>query len=152
MEENQNVELTENLEETVEIEGENIEFAVVEDENAVHIMPVVDGEIINTPVVNVEVFAEDETEEETPNEETEDNDEPNDDEFIPAPVYEGIVMGCKQLNVRENPNKDAKVVCVIPEGKELTFEPSDNDFYKVNFDLNEKLYTGYCMKKFINHK
>lgn len=145
MEENQNIELTENSE--VIVEGENIEFAVVEDENAVHIMPVVDGEIVNTPVVNVEVFTEDETS----NEETEVEKEPVNDEFVPDP-YIGVVAGCKQLNVRENPNKDAKIVCVIPEGKELTFEPSDNDFYKVNFELNEKLYTGYCMKKFINHK
>lgn len=148
MEEKTNIELTENSEEIVEIEGENIEFAVVEDENAVHVMPIVDGEIVNTPVVNVEVFSE----EETPTENPEVEKEPVVDEFKPAPVYTGVVAGCKQLNVRENPNKDAKVVCVIPEGKELTFKPADNDFYKVYFELNETLYTGYCMQKFINHK
>lgn len=145
MEEKTNIELTENPE--VIVEGENVEFTVVQDENAVHVVPVVDGEIVDTPVVNIEVFPE----ENAPAENPEVEKEPVKDEFVPDP-YIGVVAGCKQLNVRENPSKDAKVVCVISEGKELTFEPSDNDFYKVHFELNEKLYTGYCMQKFINHK
>ena len=148
--ENPNVEVYENEQGEIFVEGENIEFAVVEDENAIHIMPVVDGEIVETPAVEVEVFNEEQNEENVEPENVIEEEHTGD--FIPAPVYDGVVFGCKQLNVRENPNKDAKIVCVVPEGKALTFEPSDDDFYKVNFDLNGKLYTGYCMKKFINHK
>lgn len=158
MEENQNIELTQSLEEVVndvemvEIEGENIEFAVVEDENAVHIMPVVDGEIVDSPVVDVEVINEpiDEEVNDEPIDNPEDVEEFEED--IQEPISNGVVAGCKQLNVRENPSKDAKVICIIPEGKEVTFSPAANDFCQVNFEFNDMLYVGYCMQKFIKLK
>lgn len=63
-----------------------------------------------------------------------------------------FVTGCKRLNVREKPSKDAKVLCIIDEDEELTTymtQNEDTDFYKVT---TSKGVEGYCMKKFITFK
>ena len=75
---------------------------------------------------------------------------------MPQPVEEpkfviGKVVDCVKLNVREHPNTDAEVVCIIPEGTELQV---DVDNY---YDGWFRVYTaagqeGFCMKQFINVK
>lgn len=79
-------------------------------------------------------------------------DEPTPEE--PTPVVEpkvaaeGVVAGCKKLNVREHPDKNAKVVCVLDEGAvvEVFTEESVGDFYKVCTEIGIE---GYCMKAYI---
>lgn len=76
--------------------------------------------------------------------------EPVVEETNTGAVAPGIVTGCGQLNVRENPSKDAKVVCVVAKGNEvqIDLDNSTEDFYKVCASGKE----GYCMKQFINIK
>lgn len=63
----------------------------------------------------------------------------------------GVVSGCKKLNVRFKPRKDATIVTTIDEGAEVVIEQpvSDDVFYKVTLVSG---ITGYCMKKFITVK
>lgn len=60
----------------------------------------------------------------------------------------GVVSGCKKLNVRVKPSKDAAIVTTIAEGTEVTIEQpiSDDAFYKVTLASG---ITGFCMKQFI---
>lgn len=60
----------------------------------------------------------------------------------------GVVSGCKKLNVRVKPSKDAAIVTTIAEGTEVTIEQpiSDDVFYKVTLVSG---ITGFCMKQFI---
>lgn len=63
-----------------------------------------------------------------------------------------FVTGCKRLNVRKEPSKDAKILCVINEDEELTVDMMQNDagdFYKVR---TSKGVDGYCMKQYISVK
>lgn len=61
----------------------------------------------------------------------------------------GVVTGCKMLNVREAPNANCKVVCVINENSEVIIDDdgSTDDWFKV---CAENGAEGFCMKKFIN--
>ena len=63
----------------------------------------------------------------------------------------GVVSGCTKLNVRENPSKDANVVCEIKADSVVIIneKESTNDFYKV---VTEAGAEGFCMKKFITIK
>lgn len=60
-------------------------------------------------------------------------------------IKEGIVK-CNLLNLREKPNKDSDIICILPKNSKL-FIVSDRNklFYKIKF----KGITGYCMKNFI---
>lgn len=77
------------------------------------------------------------------------------EEVIEEPIREesnnisGVVSGCKKLNVREQPDFNAEVVCVISEGSEVVVVMNENhgDFYKVCTAAGME---GYCMKKFIS--
>lgn len=68
----------------------------------------------------------------------------------PKPLT-GIVSGCTKLNVREKPNAEAEVVCVITEGSEVVINriKSTMDFYSV---CTAAGLEGFCMKKFITVK
>lgn len=61
----------------------------------------------------------------------------------------GIVAGCTKLNVREEPQPDAEVVCAIDCTTEvMVYEQESTDaFYKICLASGIE---GFCMKKFIN--
>ena len=63
-------------------------------------------------------------------------------------VQNGVVVACNKLNVRENPDKNAKVVCVLDEGAvvEVSVEESVGGYYKVCTEIGIE---GYCMKSYI---
>ena len=70
----------------------------------------------------------------------------------------GVVVGCTKLNVREQPSKDAKVLCVINKNDEVKVnlyhdkEPElakDESYYKV---ITASGVEGYCVVKYINIK
>lgn len=63
----------------------------------------------------------------------------------------GVVVDCTKLNVRQEPNKEAEVVCEIPVDSELTIyeDESTEDFYKVCTAAGAE---GFCMRKFIRTK
>jgi hypothetical protein len=65
---------------------------------------------------------------------------------VPKTTF-GYVCNCKKLNVREDADKTAKVVCVIVVGDEVEIisEGETEDFYCVRFDD----VTGFCMKEYI---
>jgi hypothetical protein len=68
---------------------------------------------------------------------------------VESPVtVEGIVTGCKKLNVREHPNTTAKVVCVLDENAAVKVFDNEvyADFYKVCTEVGIE---GYCMKAYI---
>ena len=77
--------------------------------------------------------------------------ETNVDDEEPKAVTSGVVADCAKLNVRENPRKDAAVVCTIDKGTvvEISMSESTEDFYKVYTEFGA---TGYCMKNFITLK
>lgn len=64
------------------------------------------------------------------------------------PIIIGVVVNCLELNVRELPSKDAKIICVIKCLTEVVVDEdeSTDDFYKVYLESGVE---GYCMKKFI---
>lgn len=66
---------------------------------------------------------------------------------ITEPI-EGIVSGCERLNVREEPNKNADIVCVIEKDASVIIDVDDStdSFYKVCTEAGAE---GYCMKNFI---
>lgn len=66
---------------------------------------------------------------------------------ISEPI-EGIVSGCERLNVREEPKKDADIVCVIEKDASVIIDVDDStdSFYKVCTEAGAE---GYCMKNFI---
>lgn len=66
---------------------------------------------------------------------------------ISEPI-EGFVSGCEKLNVREEPNKNADVVCVIEKNANVIIDVDDStdSFYKVCTEAGAE---GYCMKDFI---
>ena len=81
------------------------------------------------------------------------NEVENEEDKHSGAIAKAVVVGCTKLNVRENADKNSKVICVIEKGKELTVDldaHTTEDFYKVCFDKDEVLYAGYCVKDFIS--
>lgn len=66
-------------------------------------------------------------------------------------VYIGKVRDCDKLNVREEPNIEAKVVCKLDKLSEVKIDKSNStkDFYKI---LTSTGVSGYCMKKYMSIK
>lgn len=60
-----------------------------------------------------------------------------------------IVFNCNQLNVREKPSRDSKIVDVLDKDTEIRIKESEStkDFYKILTILG---VTGYCMKEYIS--
>ena len=60
----------------------------------------------------------------------------------------GKVVNCELLNVREQPNVNAEIVCMIKRNTEVEIDvtKSTSDFYKICIASGIE---GFCMKKFI---
>lgn len=60
----------------------------------------------------------------------------------------GVVVDCLKLNVREAPDPQAEIVCVIDASTNLMIDEAESteEFYKV---CTESGAEGFCMKKFI---
>lgn len=74
-------------------------------------------------------------------------------EVEPAPVkpIDGIVSGCKKLNIRKESSFNSAIVCVVTAGTSLTIDPSEStdEWYRV---YTESGVEGYCMKNFVTIK
>lgn len=68
-----------------------------------------------------------------------------------VPVYIGKIKDCDKLNVREEPNVDAKILCKLDKLSEVQIDKSKStkDFYKI---LTSSGVNGYCMKKYMSIK
>lgn len=103
-------------------------------------------EVVN--VVETEEVQNDTTMEEIHNEIINEviNEEPVLDEILV-----GVVSGCTQLYVREQPTKESEPLAILEESNEVTIVNSTEslDFYKI---ITLKGTEGYCMKKFIKVK
>ena len=98
-------------------------------------------------VVKAEVVEEPECSPEEIVEEVETSVEPAVEETKPLV---GVVTGCTRLNVRLQPSRDSKSLCVLAEGSKIVVEPnSTTEWYGVR---TKDGVTGYCMKKFITIK
>ena len=65
-------------------------------------------------------------------------------------IKSAVVIGCEKLNLREEPSKDAKVLCVLNKGEKVQVDMSAHttpDFYKV---VTSAGVEGYCMSKYIS--
>ena len=60
----------------------------------------------------------------------------------------GVVVGCANLNVREEASVDSEIISVLEEGDEIMVNDVDSfeDFYGV---CTASGIEGYCMKKYI---
>lgn len=67
---------------------------------------------------------------------------------IPETVV-GTVVGCTKLNVRENPNTAAAVLCVLDAASEIKINVTNSNNEWVNV-LTAAGIDGYCMRKFVN--
>ena len=61
----------------------------------------------------------------------------------------GIVANCAKLNVREEPDLDAKIVCVLDVMSEIEIDvaKSTDEWFKVCTAIGVE---GYCMRKFVD--
>lgn len=66
----------------------------------------------------------------------------------PGEPLVGIVINCKNLNVREQPDGEADVLGTIPADSEVLIDESEStsEFYKV---CAVSGLEGFCMKKYI---
>ena len=64
-------------------------------------------------------------------------------------MVEGAVVDCAKLNVREEPNIDAHIVCVlgVTSEIEINLSQSNDEWYKI---CTATGIEGYCMRKFID--
>lgn len=97
-----------------------------------------------SPFAGINLFAE---EEETPVAEPETIEEEETPVAEPETIY-GRVVNCVRLNVREDADPDADVVCVIKalSDVEIVKEESTDEYYKVYLPSGME---GYCMRKYI---
>lgn len=64
-------------------------------------------------------------------------------------IVVGTVVNCAKLNVRENPNATAAVLCVLDAAAEIKINVAKSDNEWVNV-LTAAGIDGYCMRKFVN--
>ena len=64
------------------------------------------------------------------------------------PVIYGKVTGCSKLNVRQDPNLQADILCCLEVNTEVEIDEgkSTNEFYAICTPSGRE---GFCMKKFI---
>ena len=62
--------------------------------------------------------------------------------------YQGFVDNCSKLNIRENPNIDAKVLTILNKGDKVQINSENDGWYSVVY----KGISGFCMKEYINKK
>lgn len=69
-------------------------------------------------------------------------------ETAPVDRFDGIVSGCKKLNIRKEPSRTGEIICEVSEGTTLMIDPSEanDDWFKV---YTEAGVEGYCMKNFV---
>lgn len=75
-------------------------------------------------------------------------------EIVSSPTQEsteletGIVTNCLRLNIREKPDKIAKVICVVDAFSELLVDSrkSTDKWFKVYTEAGDE---GFCMKEFV---
>lgn len=60
----------------------------------------------------------------------------------------GIVTDCLRLNIRKEPNQNAKVLCEVTAMADLVIDEAEStdDFYKVSTSDGIK---GFCMKRYV---
>ena len=60
----------------------------------------------------------------------------------------GKIIGCKKLNVRKLPSRDAEIISELVEGSEIMIDDNESTalFYKI---CTEHGIEGFCMKQFI---
>ena len=60
----------------------------------------------------------------------------------------GIVTNCLRLNIRNEPNQNAKILCEVTAMADLVIDEAEStdDFYKVSTSVGIK---GFCMKKYV---
>lgn len=118
----------------------NTEFAVTNETDGVHVRPVINGEVIDTPV---EQIIQPEENQENIDDQTDEIDQDN-------VVTEGVV-NCERLYVRKEATINSDPITIINKSEEVTIDliASTEDFYKVH---TVSRIEGYCMKKFINVK
>ena len=63
----------------------------------------------------------------------------------------GIVVDCEKLNIRNKPNMNGEIICVIAKGSIVVIyeTESTDEWYKV---CAENGAEGFCMRKFIEVK
>lgn len=64
------------------------------------------------------------------------------------PSSKGFIDNCSKLNVRENPNIDAKVLTILNKGDKVQINSENDGWYSVVY----KGVSGFCMKEYINKK
>ena len=64
------------------------------------------------------------------------------------PSSKGFIDNCSKLNVRENPNIDAKVLTILNKGDKVQINSENDGWYEVFY----KGISGFCMKEYINKK
>lgn len=64
-------------------------------------------------------------------------------------TVEGVVVNCAKLNVREEPNTEAEIVCVLDVTSEIEIdvEKSTTAWFKICTATGVE---GYCMRKFVD--
>lgn len=68
----------------------------------------------------------------------------------PPSTIDGIVSNCEVLNIRAQPNKDAKVIAVISVGSKVKVDPVELDgWYSIWLESG---VNGFCMKDYITIK
>lgn len=69
-------------------------------------------------------------------------------------IVMGKVVDCTKLNVREKPNKSAKVVAVIEANTVLGVNEdlSTDGWYAVKNGTGKQIFNGFCMKEYIKVK
>lgn len=62
----------------------------------------------------------------------------------------GTVVNCSHLNIREDPDPNAKIIGIVPSGTELDIdaEKTTETFYAVNYEGLD----GFCMRQYIEEK
>lgn len=65
-----------------------------------------------------------------------------------AQSSKGFVDNCSKLNVRENPNIDAKVLTILNKGDKVQINSENDGWYSVVY----KGVSGFCTKEYINKK
>lgn len=61
----------------------------------------------------------------------------------------GVITGCAKLNVREHPNTNSDIVCVLERATEIEINvtESTDEWFRVR---TADGINGYCMRKFID--
>lgn len=67
---------------------------------------------------------------------------------VPEIPVTGVIINCTRLNVRENPDSKADVLCVLDKNTEVEIDmtQSTSDFFRVTTASGVE---GFCMRQFV---